>query len=63
MSLTNCGGAFRSIVDSNNLSQNFDIDSAGTHAYHIGNSPDQRAQQAAIDNGVDIVKPESKTSP
>ena len=35
-------------------SQNFDIDSAGTHAYHIGNSPDQRAQQAAIDNGVDL---------
>jgi protein-tyrosine phosphatase len=47
-------GAFRSIVDNNNRSQNFDIDSAGTHAYHIGNSPDQRAQQAAIDNGVDI---------
>ena len=43
-------GAFRSIVDNNNLSRNFDIDSAGTHAYHIGNSPDQRAQQAAIDN-------------
>jgi len=47
-------GAFRSIVDNNNCSQNFDIDSAGTHAYHIGNSPDQRAQKAAIDNGVDL---------
>ena len=47
-------GAFRSIVDNKNLSQNFDIDSAGTHAYHIGNSPDQRALQAAIDNGVDL---------
>ena len=49
-------GAFRSIVDNKNLSQNFDIDSAGTHAYHIGNSPDQRALQAAIDNGVDLSK-------
>ena len=49
-------GAFRSIVDNKNLSQNFDIDSAGTHAYHIGNSPDKRALQAAIDNGVDLSK-------
>ena len=49
-------GAFRSIVDNKNLSQNFDIDSAGTHAYHIGKSPDRRALQAAIDNGVDLSK-------
>ena len=42
-------GAFRSIVDNNNRSQNFDIDSAGTHAYHIGNSPDQeRKKQLSI---------------
>ena len=45
-------GALRSIVDNHNCSHNFEIDSAGTHAYHIGNSPDQRAQQAAIRNGV-----------
>ena len=47
-------GAFRSIVDKNNQSQNFEIDSAGTHAYHIGNTPDKRAQEAAIKNGVDL---------
>ena len=47
-------GAFQSIVDNHNCSHNFEIDSAGTHAYHIGNSPDQRAQQAAIRNGVDL---------
>ena len=47
-------GAFQSIVDNHNCSHNFEIDSAGTHAYHIGNSPDQRAQQAAIHNGVDL---------
>ena len=35
-------------------SENFEIDSAGTHAYHIGNSPDQRSQQAAINHGVDL---------
>ena len=38
----------------NQQSQNFEIDSAGTHAYHIGNSPDQRSQQAAINHGVDL---------
>jgi len=47
-------GAFRSIVEKNTKSQYFEIDSAGTHAYHIGNSPDQRAQQAAIDHGVNL---------
>ena len=47
-------GALRSIVDNHNCSHNFEIDSAGTHAYHIGNSPDQRSQQAAINHGVDL---------
>tara|TARA_X000000368_G_scaffold416974_1_gene412132 strand:+ start:1021 stop:1503 length:483 start_codon:yes stop_codon:yes gene_type:complete len=47
-------GAFQSIVNNNSKSANYEIDSAGTHAYHIGNSPDQRAQQAAIDQGVDL---------
>jgi protein-tyrosine phosphatase len=47
-------GAFRSIVDKNSKSQYFEIDSAGTHAYHIGKPPDQRSQQAAINNGVDL---------
>ena len=47
-------GALRSIVDNHNCSHNFEIDSAGTHAYHIGNSPDQRAQQAAINHRVDL---------
>ena len=28
-------GAFRSIVEKNTKSQYFEIDSAGTHAYHI----------------------------
>ena len=32
----------------------FEIDSAGTHAYHIGNPPDRRSQQAARACGVDL---------
>ena len=47
-------GAFRSIVEKNTKSQYFEIDSAGTHAYHIGNSPDQRSQEAAMNHGVDL---------
>lgn len=30
------------------------IDSAGTHAYHIGEPPDSRSQSAAMARGVDI---------
>ena len=32
----------------------FEIDSAGTHGYHIGLAPDQRSQRAALDHGIDI---------
>jgi protein-tyrosine phosphatase len=47
-------GVFRSIIKKNNHSERFEIDSAGTHAYHIGNSPDSRSQATAISNGVDL---------
>lgn len=47
-------GAFRSIVDKHNQDSNFDIDSAGTHAYHIGNAPDTRSQAAAKNYGIDL---------
>ena len=30
------------------------LDSAGTHAYHIGNPPDPRSQRAALRRGVDL---------
>lgn len=30
---------------------NWQVDSAGTHAYHIGKAPDQRSQQAAAQRG------------
>jgi protein-tyrosine phosphatase len=30
------------------------IDSAGTHAYHIGEPPDRRAQSTAFQRGVDL---------
>lgn len=30
------------------------IDSAGTHAYHVGSSPDRRAMQTAQSRGIDL---------
>jgi protein-tyrosine phosphatase len=32
----------------------FEIDSAGTHGYHIGAPPDERSQRAARQHGVDM---------
>ena len=49
-------GSFRSIVSKQELSDSFEIDSAGTHAYHIGNAPDTRSQQSARKYGVDLSK-------
>jgi protein-tyrosine phosphatase len=47
-------GAFRQLVKDNGYSERFKIDSAGTHAYHVGNPPDRRSQQAAQLQGVDL---------
>ena len=47
-------GVFRKVVEEAQLSHLIQIDSAGTHAYHIGEPPDRRAQQAALDRGFDL---------
>ncbi|HEY9198700.1 MAG TPA: low molecular weight protein-tyrosine-phosphatase [Gammaproteobacteria bacterium] len=47
-------GVFESLVQREGLAQQIAIDSAGTHAYHVGEPPDQRAQQAARRRGVDL---------
>ena len=47
-------GSFRSIVSKQDLSDFFEIDSAGTHAYHVGNPPDSRSQQTARKYGIDL---------
>lgn len=36
------------------LSEIISTESAGTHGYHVGEPPDQRAQAAALDLGLDI---------
>lgn len=47
-------GSLRSIVSKQELSDFFEIDSAGTHAYHIGNPPDSRSQKTARKYGVEL---------
>lgn len=42
---------FRHHVKSARLDHLIHIDSAGTHAYHIGEPPDRRSQQAALKRG------------
>ncbi len=36
------------------LAHRVEVDSAGTHGYHVGESPDQRTQQAAAKRGYDL---------
>ncbi len=45
---------FRKVVKSQGLKQNFVVDSAGTHAYHIGEPPDPRSQKTAMKRGIDM---------
>lgn len=47
-------GVFRHLIQNEGLAPQIQTDSAGTHAYHIGEPPDHRAQITAKKRGVDI---------
>ena len=47
-------GVFRQKVIDAGLQDKVHIDSAGTHAYHVGEPPDSRAQAAALKRGFDL---------
>jgi protein-tyrosine phosphatase len=47
-------GVFTKLIQDRNLTRRFTIDSAGTHAYHVGDAPDLRAQKAAQNRGVEL---------
>lgn len=47
-------GVFHDKVKQEHLDDKIFIDSAGTHAYHVGNPPDERAQQAALKRNIDL---------
>ncbi|MGD9000716.1 MAG: low molecular weight protein-tyrosine-phosphatase [Granulosicoccaceae bacterium] len=45
-------GVFEHKVNSSGLAHAIEIDSAGTHAYHVGEAPDRRARQTAQRRGI-----------
>jgi protein-tyrosine phosphatase len=47
-------GIFRQLVDEAGLSNQVECDSAGTSAYHIGQLPDLRTRQNALEHGLTL---------
>jgi protein-tyrosine phosphatase len=47
-------GIFRELCERHEVSQYFEMDSAGIGAWHVGEAPDSRAQQCMLKHGVDI---------
>ncbi len=47
-------GRFQALVEEQGLADRIQIDSAGTHAYHVGKQPDPRSQDVALRNGLDL---------
>ncbi|MDB3990903.1 low molecular weight phosphotyrosine protein phosphatase [Gammaproteobacteria bacterium] len=41
-------------VNVDDSADRFEIDSCGTHDYHVGNSPDSRSQEVAALRGIDL---------
>lgn len=53
-------GMFRHAIKAAGLESQVQIDSAGTHSYHVGSPPDARAQQASKKRGIDISSQRSR---
>ena len=49
-------GIFQHLVEEAQLSHLIEVDSAGTHAYHVGKPPDERAQETARNRGIEIAE-------
>jgi len=49
-------GVFRYHAEQASIISEIEIDSAGTHAYHIGEPPDPRSQLIATEHNIDISK-------
>jgi len=47
-------GYFEHLVREAGLEERISVDSAGTHAYHVGQPPDTRAQATARRRGIDL---------
>ncbi|BAE49673.1 low molecular weight protein-tyrosine-phosphatase [Paramagnetospirillum magneticum] len=47
-------GVFRALVAAEGLAERIGVDSAGTHAYHVGEPPDSRSAEAARRRGYEL---------
>lgn len=47
-------GLMEKVLEEEGLAPMVEVDSAGTHAFHVGEPPDPRAQEAAARRGVDL---------
>lgn len=47
-------GVFRQLLHEHGIADRIGVDSAGTHAYHVGDPPDPRAQAAARLRGIEL---------
>jgi protein-tyrosine phosphatase len=47
-------GVFKHMVRQHSLDGDIEVDSAGTHGYHVGEAPDTRTQRAAASRGYDL---------
>ncbi|MFJ5380733.1 low molecular weight protein-tyrosine-phosphatase [Cupriavidus sp. CER94] len=47
-------GVLRAKLQAAGLSDRVELDSAGTHGYHVGRAPDARSQRAALQRGYDL---------
>lgn len=47
-------GVMRTLLQKAGMDKLVEVDSAGTHGYHIGESPDPRTRQAALARGYDL---------
>ncbi|MDR2186706.1 MAG: low molecular weight phosphotyrosine protein phosphatase [Azonexus sp.] len=47
-------GVLRKFIQQNKLGDKVEVDSAGTHGYHVGEAPDNRTQRAAKARGYDL---------
>ncbi len=47
-------GVLRNYIKNNMLGDKIEVDSAGTHGYHVGEAPDSRTQRAASARGYNL---------
>ena len=51
---------FERLCEAQGLADLIEADSAGTHAYHVGEPPDRRMQAAASRRGIDLSAPRAR---